>query len=74
LTSQQVAGCKAVVSQTYLPEKCAEGPSGYLIDLMDGYRGIHGKAAHEWGLRVGRRPFLVRSDRTTQAVLLANIC
>lgn len=74
LTSQQVAGCKAAVLQTYLPEKCAKGPSGYLIDLMGGYRGIHGKAAHEWALRVGRRPFLVRSDRTTQGVLSANIC
>lgn len=74
LTAQQVAGCKAVVLQTFLPEKCSEGPSGYLIDLMGGYRGINGKAAHEWAIRAGHRPFRVRSDQTTQVVIDANIC
>jgi membrane carboxypeptidase/penicillin-binding protein PbpC len=74
LTAQQVAGCKAVVLQTFLPEKCSEGPSGYLIDLMGGYRGIDGKAAHEWAIRAGHRPFRVRSDQTTQVVIDANIC
>jgi hypothetical protein len=74
LTTRQVAVCKAVVLQTFLPEKCSDGPSGYLIDLMGGYRGVRGKAAHEWAIRAGQRPFRVRSDQTTQAVLSANIC
>jgi hypothetical protein len=74
LTAGQVAECKAVVLQTFLPEKCTEGPPGYLIDLMGGYRGIRGKAAHDWAIRAGQRPFLVRSDHTTQVVLTANIC
>jgi hypothetical protein len=74
LTAQQVAGCKAAVLQTFLPEKCSEGPSGYVIDLMGDYRGIHGKAAHEWAIHAGHRPFQVRSDQTTQVVIIANIC
>lgn len=74
LTAGQVAGCKAAVLQIFLPEKCSEGPSGYVIDLMGDYRGIHGKAAHEWAIRAGHRPFLVRSDQTTQVVIDANIC
>jgi len=74
MTARQVAECKAVVLQTFLPEKCSEGPSGYLIDLMGGYRGIHGKAAHEWAIRSGHRPFRVESNQTTQVVLDANIC
>jgi hypothetical protein len=73
LTARQVTGCRAAVSQTFLSEKCPQNPSGYLIDLM-GYRGVHGKAAHEWAIRAGRRPFLVRSDQTTQDVLDAAIC
>jgi hypothetical protein len=74
LTAWQVAECKVVVLHTFLPEKCSEGPAGYVIDLMGGYRGIHGKAAHEWAIRAGHRPFQVRSDQTTQVVLDANIC
>ena|ERR1700733_9982353 len=74
LTSWQVAGCKAAVLQTFLPEKCSESPPGYVIDLMGDYRGIHGKAAHLWAIRAGHRPFLVRSDQTTQVVINANIC
>jgi hypothetical protein len=74
MTARQVAECRTVVRQTFLPEKCSEGPPGYLIDLMGGYRGIHGKAAHEWAIRSGHRPFRVRSDQTTQVVLDANIC
>jgi hypothetical protein len=74
LTAQQVAGCKAAVLQTFLSEKCSEGPPGYVIDLMGDYRGIRGKAAHEWAIRAGHRPFLVRSDHTTQVVIIANIC
>lgn len=74
LDAGQVAGCKAAVLQIFLPEKCSEGPSGYVIDLMGGYRGIQGKAAHEWAIRAGHRPFLVRSDQTTQVVINANIC
>lgn len=74
LTAAQVVGCKAAVLQIFLPEKCSEGPSGYVIDLMGDYRGIHGKAAHEWAIRAGHRPFLVRSSQTTQVVINANIC
>jgi hypothetical protein len=74
LTAGQVAECKAAATQIFLPERCSEGPSGYVIDLMGDYRGIHGKAAHEWAIRSGHKPFLVRSDRTTQAVITANIC
>jgi hypothetical protein len=73
LTARQVTGCRGAVSQTFLSERCPQTPSGYLIDLM-GYRGVHGKAAHEWAIRAGRRPFLVRSDETTQNVLDAAIC
>lgn len=74
LTAGQVAGCKAAVVQAFLPEKCSEGPSGYVIDLMGDYRGIRGKAAHVWAIRVGHKPLLVRTDRTTQVVITANIC
>jgi hypothetical protein len=74
LTTGQVAGCKAAVLQTFLPVKCSESPPGYVIDLMGDYRGIQGKAAHEWAIRAGHRPLLVLSDRTTQAVINANIC
>jgi hypothetical protein len=74
LTAGQVAECKAAALQTFLLEGCSKGPSGYVIDLMGDYRGIHGKAAHEWAIRSGHKPFLVRSDRTTQAVITANIC
>ena len=74
LTAKQVAGCKAAALQTFISEKCSEGPPGYVIDLMGDYRGIHGKAAHEWAIRAGHRPFLVRSDHTTQVVIIANIC
>jgi hypothetical protein len=74
LTVQQVAGCKAAALQTFISEKCSEGPPGYVIDLMGDYRGIHGKAAHEWAIRAGRRPFLVHGDHTTQVVIIANIC
>jgi hypothetical protein len=73
LTARQVTGCRAAVSQTFLSEKCPQTPSGYLIDLM-GFRSIRGKAAHEWAIRAGRKPFLVRSDQTTQDVLDAAIC
>jgi hypothetical protein len=73
LTARQVTGCRAAVSQTFLSEKCPQTPSGYLIDLM-GYRGVRGRAAHEWAIRAGRKPFLVRSDQTTQDVLDAAIC
>ena len=34
LTAGQAARCKAAVLQIVLPEKCSEGPSGYVIDLM----------------------------------------
>ena len=73
LTARQITGCRAAVSQTFLLEKCPQTPPGYLIDLM-GYRGVHGEAAHEWAIRANRRPFLVRSNQTTQDVLDAAIC
>jgi hypothetical protein len=74
LTAEQVAECKAAALQTFLAETCSEGPSAFVIALMGDYRGIHGKDAHEWAIRAGRKPFLVRSDQTTQVVIAANIC
>lgn len=84
LTAAQVRGCKAAVWQTYGPEPCPKdptnpldtqyvGPSGYTIDLGHGYRGVKGKAAHEWAIRAGHRAFQV-SSATTQEQILSAIC
>jgi hypothetical protein len=72
-TARQVAGWKAAVPQGFLLEKCSQTPSGSLINFMGGYRGVHGKAAHAWAIRAGRKPLLVRSDQTTQDVVDAAI-
>jgi hypothetical protein len=85
LTAKQVATCKAAVWQTYIPNPCPKdktnplstdyvAPSGYLIDLGHGYRSIRGKAAPEWAIRAGHKPFLVAHETVTQERIDAAIC
>jgi hypothetical protein len=85
MTAKQVATCKAAVWQTYITETCPKDrtnpldpnhvlPNGYLIQLGNGYRGITGKAAHEWAIRAGHKAFLVANDNVTEEQIEAHIC
>jgi hypothetical protein len=85
MTAKQVRGCLAAVWQSYTPHPCPKDitnpldtqyvkPSGYLIDLGHGYRNIHGKAAHEWAVRAGHKPFMVANQKVTQEQIDAAIC